>query len=88
MATGIVSQGLAAVGAPRLSDALSAVAAVLYGGLLAGPVWLAAVLLAGLTATVIPRLPLLHPGPAAAGAGVPLGQEGLSAWVRVVQALK
>ncbi|WP_413811254.1 tellurite resistance/C4-dicarboxylate transporter family protein [Streptomyces sp. OE57] len=39
MATGIVSQGLAAVGAPRLSGVLLAVAVVLYGGLLAGLVW-------------------------------------------------
>ncbi|WP_167543218.1 hypothetical protein [Streptomyces violaceusniger] len=38
-------------------------AAVLYGGLPARPVRLAAVLLAGLTATAMSRLPLLHPGP-------------------------
>ncbi|WNE95975.1 tellurite resistance/C4-dicarboxylate transporter family protein [Streptomyces luomodiensis] len=39
MATGIVSQALAADGARRLSDALLAVAVVVYGGLLAGLVW-------------------------------------------------
>ncbi|MFD8517459.1 tellurite resistance/C4-dicarboxylate transporter family protein [Streptomyces antimycoticus] len=39
MATGIVSQGLAVVGARRLSDALLTVAVVLYSGLLAGLVW-------------------------------------------------
>ena len=39
MATGIVSQGLAAAGAPRTSDALLAVAMALYAGLLAGLVW-------------------------------------------------
>ncbi|MEU1805146.1 tellurite resistance/C4-dicarboxylate transporter family protein [Streptomyces sp. NPDC019937] len=39
MATGIVSQGLAAAGAPRLSGALLAVAVALYAGLLAGLVW-------------------------------------------------
>ncbi|GAA1728888.1 tellurite resistance/C4-dicarboxylate transporter family protein [Streptomyces yatensis] len=39
MATGIVSQGLAAVGARGLSEALLAVAVVLYGGLLAKLVW-------------------------------------------------
>ncbi|MBL1116889.1 tellurite resistance/C4-dicarboxylate transporter family protein [Streptomyces sp. 110] len=39
MATGIVSQGLAAVSARRLSEALLAVAVVLYGGLLAKLVW-------------------------------------------------
>ncbi len=76
------------MGAPRLSDTLPAVAAVLYGGLPAGPGWLAVVLLAGLTVTVVGRLPFRHPGPGSVGAGVRLGQEGLSAWVRVVQALK
>ncbi|MFI0778684.1 tellurite resistance/C4-dicarboxylate transporter family protein [Streptomyces sp. NPDC021212] len=39
MATGIVSQGLAAAGAPRLSGALLAMAVALYAGLLAGLVW-------------------------------------------------
>ncbi|MFI0819300.1 tellurite resistance/C4-dicarboxylate transporter family protein [Streptomyces sp. NPDC021098] len=39
MATGIVSQGLAAAGAPQVSDALLELAVALYAGLLAALVW-------------------------------------------------